>query len=256
MLIVDADVHLSPTNEGGVGITIEELIAQMDAAGVDRALAWLQPPYLRHTDEANAYVAQATRQHPDRIIGFGWVDPHLGLDAGRETIRRCLNEYGFHGIKLNGAQNSFFIDHPTLALPVVDEIARAGTVLALHVGADAFEHTHPFRVGKLARLYPEMPILMVHMGGVGHADLTAAALEIAQEHDNITFIGSAVKSRPILRAVRTLGPQRLCFGSDTPFEYMHVELARYRALLTSELSEAELAGVLGGNILRVLGLDA
>jgi predicted TIM-barrel fold metal-dependent hydrolase len=256
MVIVDADVHLSPAREGGVGMTVQELLLQMDRAGVDRALAWLQPPYLRQTDEANAYVWQATQAHPERIIGFGWVDPHLGLDAARETIRRCLGEYGFHGVKLNGAQNSFFIDDPALAIPVVEEIALAGTVLALHVGADAFEHTHPFRVGKLAQRYPELPILMVHMGGVGHADLTAAAIEIAQQHRNITLIGSAVKSRPILRAVQVLGAERLCFGSDTPFEYMHVELARYRALLTGEVSDNDLAGILGGNILRVLGLDA
>lgn len=255
-MIVDADVHLSPTNEGGIGITIEELLRRMDRSGVDKALAWLQPPYLRQTDDANRYVFEATQAHPERIIGFGWVDPHLGLDAGRETIKRSLGEYGFHGVKLNGAQNSFIIDEPTTAMPLIEDIAAAGTVLALHVGADAFEQTHPWRVGKIAARFPELRILMVHMGGVGHADLTSSAIEIAQEHPNIMLLASAVKTRPILKALHTVGPARICWGSDTPFDPMHVELARFRAILDGEVTDDEAAAILGGNILRFLNLQA
>lgn len=254
-MIVDADVHLSPTNEGGLGITYEELIRRMERSGVDKALAWLQPPYLRETDAANHYVWEATQAHPERIIGFGWVDPHLGLDAGRATIERSLGEYGFHGVKLNGAQNSFIIDEPTTTMPLIAQIAEAGSVLALHVGADAFENTHPYRVGKIAKRFPDLRILMVHMGGVGHADISASAIEIAQEHPNIMLLASAVKTRPILKALRTVGPERLCWGSDTPFDPMHVELARFRAILDGEVTDEQAAGVLGCNILRFLGIE-
>jgi uncharacterized protein len=253
-MIVDADVHLSPTNEGGIGITTDELIRRMDRSGVDKALAWLQPPYMRQTDDANHYVWEATQAYPERIIGFGWVDPHFGLEAGRETIRRSLGEYGFHGVKLNGAQNSFIIDEPRVALPLIEQIAEAGSVLALHVGADAFEDTHPYRVGRIAARFPDLRILMVHMGGVGHADLTCSAIEIAQEHPNIMLLSSAVKTRPILKALHTLGPERICWGSDTPFDPMHVELARFRAMLDGEVTDEQAAGVLGGNILRFLGI--
>ncbi|MGI8643128.1 MAG: amidohydrolase family protein, partial [Thermomicrobiales bacterium] len=70
----------------------------------------------------------------------------------------------------------------------------------------------------------------------------------------ITLIGSTVKARPILTAIKTLGADRVCFGSDTPFELMHVELAKYRALLEGEVTEEEQGGVLGGNIARLLAL--
>jgi hypothetical protein len=59
------------------------------------------------------------------------------------AARRCVEEYGFYGVKLNGAQNSFYIDDPALSIPVIDEVARLGSRLAFHVGADAFEQTHP-----------------------------------------------------------------------------------------------------------------
>ena len=253
-MIIDADVHISPTFESGNSITIEELLERMDKAGVDKALTWLQPPYLRHIDASNEYVYRATKDHPDRILGFGWADPNLGVDSAKNMVKKCIYEYGFHGVKLNGAQNSFYIDDLKLSIPVIEEIAKTGKVLAFHVGGDAYEHTHPFRVGKVAKLFPELKILMVHMGGAAFADLSNAAIEIAGQHLNITLIGSAVRAIPILKAVKTLGADRVCFGSDTPFELMHVEVAKYNALLDGEVTPEEKELIMGGNIARILGL--
>ena len=170
-------------------------------------------------------------------------------------MKRCVEEYGFYGVKLNGAQNSYYIDDPELSLPIIEEIAQTGKLLAFHVGTDAFEATHPFRVAKIARMFPEVQILMVHMGGVGYKDLSNAAIEMAQECPNLTLIGSAVRAVAVLQAVKTLGAQRVCFGSDTPFALMHVEVAKYHALLTGEVTPAEQHAVMGGNIARVMGLD-
>ena len=255
-MIIDADVHISPTPQGGNSISADELLRRMDRAGVDKAVTWLQPPYVRdEIDAGNAYVARAMRAHPDRILGFGWADPNLGVERAIADARRAVEEYGFHGVKLNGAQNGYPIDDPHLALPVIEQVARSGAILALHVGADAYDHTHPSRVAAIARAYPDLRILVVHMGGVAFPDLSAAAIVVAGEHPNLTLVGSAVRSIPILRAIRALGADRVCFGSDTPFELMHVELARYRALLDGELSEAEQGQVLGGNIARLFGSD-
>ncbi len=253
-MIIDADCHISPTPEGEGSISADELLRRMDRAGVDMALTWLQPPYMREVGPANAYVARAMADHPDRILGFGWADPHLGIGKAKDEVRRCIEEFGLHGVKLNGAQNSFYVDDPALSLPLVEEVAARGSILAFHVGADAFEQTHPFRVAKVARLFPDLPILMAHMGGVGHADLTNAAVEFADQCPNLTLIGSAVRTGAILKAIGTLGPGRLCFGSDTPFELMHVERARYDAMLEGVLEDDGKALVMGANIERLFRL--
>lgn len=252
-MIIDADTHISPTGEDAFAITYDELIRRMDRAGVDKALTWLRPPYLREIDVSNAYVHQAVKAFPDRILGFGWADPNLGVEKAKDAVRQCIYEYSFYGVKLNGAQNSFCIDDPRLSLPVIEEIAKTGKLLAFHVGADAFEQTHPFRVAKIARLFPKLGILMVHMGGVGHADLTNAAIEMAQECPNLVLIGSGVRFEAVLKAVKTIGADRVCFGSDTPFSLMHVSVAAYQALLKGETTPLEQAQVMAGNIARVLG---
>jgi predicted TIM-barrel fold metal-dependent hydrolase len=253
-VIIDADVHISPINEDGNSISVEELLKRMEQAGVDKAVAWLQPPYMREVYQGNEYIYRAMKQYPDKILGFGWVDPNLGVEKAKEMVKKCIYDYGFFGVKLNGAQNNFYIDDPKLSIPVIEELVKTGKLLAFHVGADAYEQTHPFRVGKIAKQFPQQQILMVHMGGASFADLSNAAIEIAQENPNLTLIGSAIRSIPILKAIKTLGASRVCFGSDTPFELMHVEVAKYRALLDGEVSEEEKQQIMTGNIIRLFGL--
>ena len=253
-MIIDADTHVSPTGEDAMAITYDELVRRMDRADVDKALTWLRPPYMREIAESNAYVYEATQQHPNRILGFGWADPHLGVERSKDDVKRCIYDYGFHGVKLNGAQNSYYIDDPKLSLPLVEEIAKTGRLLAFHVGTDAYETTHPFRVAKVARMFPGLKILMAHMGGVAHHDLSNAAIEMAEECPNLILIGSAVRARAILRAIKTLGAGRVCFGSDTPFELMHVEVAKYHALLDGEVTFQEKQQVMGGNIACLMEL--
>jgi len=252
-MIIDADTHLSPP-AGGLNIQADELVRRMDYSGVDKAIAWLQPAYFPDVDAGNALVYDSVKKYPDRILGFGWADPHYGLDAAKDQAKRCLEQYGFYGVKLNGAQNRFFIDNQDMALPLIEEIVKLGGNLAFHIGTDGLEATHPFRLGKIARRYPETRILAVHMGGVAFHDLSSAMIEVASEHSNITLVGSGVRAVNILRAIKTLGAVRVCFGSDTPYALMHVELAMYRALLQDEVSESEKELVLGGNIARLFGI--
>jgi len=250
-MIIDADTHITPT---GNPFSSDELIAAMDRAGVDMALTWLRPDYVgREIEGHNAYVYQAMREHPDRILGFGWADPTVGVDHAIDVVKRCVFDYGFYGVKLNGAQNDFFIDDPHLSMPVVDEIAKTGKLLAFHIGVDAYEQTHPFRAAKIAKMYPDMPILMVHMGQ-HDAGMNHAVIEIARENANMFLVGSHAPYSAVLQAIRALGADRVCFGSDAPFLMMHVELAMHKALLEHEVSDKEKEDVLGGNIIRLFGL--
>jgi hypothetical protein len=252
MLIIDADTHIAPT---GGAFTIEEHLARMERAGIDKTLTWLKPDYEGEGIEGHlAYVDEAVQRYPDKILGFGWADPTVGVEHARRMVRRCVEDYGFYGVKLNGAQNDYIIDDPDLALPVVEEIAKTGAMLAFHIGPDAYENTHPLRAEKIARRYPELPILMVHMG-MTDRDMNRAVVEVAGRCPNMYLIGSATDDKAVLYAIQELGADRVLFGTDAPFRRPHVIRAMYEAALRYEVSEAEAAQVMGGNAARLFGLE-
>jgi predicted TIM-barrel fold metal-dependent hydrolase len=251
MKIIDADTHIAPT---GGEFTLEEHLKRMERAGVDKTLTWLRPDYRGEEIEGhNRYVYDAMRQYPDKILGFGWADPTVSVEHAKHMVKVCTEEYGLYGVKLNGAQNDYTIDDPQLALPVIDAIAKAGTILAFHIGPDAYERTHPLRARKIALLYPELPILMVHMG-MTNWDMNRAVVEVAQECPNMTLIGSATDDKAILYAIKVLGATRVCFGSDAPFRRPHIVKAMYNALLEDDVTVTEAELVMGGNIARLLAL--
>ncbi|MCD8351953.1 MAG: amidohydrolase family protein [Planctomycetaceae bacterium] len=252
-MIIDADTHISPTRESGNSLLVEELIERMDAAGVEKALTWIQPPYIRsRLDDSLRYLYDSTRRFPERLIGFGWVDPNLGLQNGFDTIKRCVEEYGFHGVKLNGAQNTFYLDDEAVSLPLVEAVVRLGKPVAFHCGADVRDYTHPSLIATVAKRFPEAKFIMVHMGGASFDDFSRAAIAAAKECPNITLIGSAIRTIPLLRAIRELGSERIAFGSDTPFELMYLEVAKYRAFIDAELSPEDGENLMWRTIATVL----
>jgi predicted TIM-barrel fold metal-dependent hydrolase len=251
-MIIDADCHISSHKFDGLAITADELVEQMDRAGVDKALVWLKPPYNKDIAPENKAVYEATKKYPDRLLGFGWTNPRLGKDVALDTIKQCFEEYGLLGIKFNGAQDDYVIDDPAI-MPFIEVATRYGKPVAFHIGSDFFENTHPYRLGHIAATFPETQFIMIHMGGARLPALDRSAIETTQKYDNIIIIGSAIPATAILRAINTLGSDRICFGSDMPFRLMHVELAKYRALMR-DLDETDQVKILGGNIAHLLNL--
>lgn len=256
-MIIDADTHIAPS---GGEFGLEHHMEEMERAGIDKTVTWLQPGYEGVEIETyNAYVFEAVRRYPDRILGFGWADPTVGVDHAKAMVKTCIEEYGFYGVKLNGAQNDYFIDDPSLSLPVIEEIAKFGKPLAFHIGPDAYEKTHPLRAARVSELFPELTILMVHMGMCDRI-MNDGVIEVAGRCPNMFLVGSETTETAVLKAVGILGARRICFGSDDPFHSMHVALATYKALLgravlNGEIAEAQEDLIMGGNIVRLFGLE-
>lgn len=251
-MIIDADCHVSSQKFDSLAIMAGDLIEIMDRAGVDQALIWLKPPYDRNIDPENQTVYTAAQVYPGRFLPVGWTNPRLGRQRAVEAIRQCYEGYGFLGIKFNGAQDEYVIDDDRLVMPLIELAAGYGKPIAFHIGADSPENTHPYRLRRIAQAFPEITFLMVHMGGAGHPELAHSAIEVAQACPNVMLIGSAIDEGYVLLALKTLGADRVCFGSDTPFGLMHVRLAMYRALLR-DFSPQDQEKVLGRNIARALG---
>jgi predicted TIM-barrel fold metal-dependent hydrolase len=255
---IDCDTHLGlHPHSSGVTTTMEQLIEIMDQAEVSMATSWPNFPYdPNYLEDNNRYVYESTLKYPDRIIGFGWVEPKFGLKKALDLTKRCMEEYGLRGVKMNAANFGLRYDDLELVAPVVEEVAKHNGVMVLHTAVNAIEGSHPFRTRKMAKLYPETPMWLVHIGGWSFGeDFSDACAEVALECPNISLLGSDIKNQSIVKVIKKVGSTRVMFASDAPYNYMHVEKDRYEALLRHELTEEEIDNVMYKNVAGVLNLS-
>ena len=73
----------------------EQVVAQMDFAGIDRAVIQHDRLYGRLDD----YLADAVRKYPDRLVVLGMVDEWRGGEPGElERLKRQVKDLGFSGL--------------------------------------------------------------------------------------------------------------------------------------------------------------
>ena len=247
----DADTHMSPYSNFEESIHAEQWEQKMAAAGVSKALAWLLPQGVDDVSESNAYLFEQAAKNP-RILPFGWANVGEGVEKAKADAKKCLVEYGFKGVKLNGAQNEYYIDSPE-ALAVIQVIVENGGIVAFHIGADYPQYTDPARAAVCAERYPDTPILMVHMGGSGQPDVSEHVIDVAKNHPNMYLIGSAIGVDRVKNAIDLLGPDRVLFGSDTPFYSLEENKKAYLEML-SQYDESVLRKVMGENARKLFNL--
>lgn len=250
-MIFDADTHMSPYKNFDKSIDAAQWSELIDEAGVDKALCWLLPQGVDDVSESNKYLYENSKKYV-KMLPFGWANVREGLDKAIFDARQCVEEFGFVGVKLNGAQNAYNIDGPE-AMKVAEEIAKLNGIIAFHIGADEPDFTNPKRAANVARAFPEMPVIMVHMGGAGSPDCSDLVIEVAKENPNMTLVGSAINASKVGNAIKALGSTRVMFGSDIPFASLSQCISSYHKMLTA-FDEKTAQDVLWNNAVNLFKL--
>lgn len=230
-MIFDADTHMSPYKNFPEAPSAQELDAILENAHVDKAVCWLLPQGVDDVSESNRYIYQNCKNLP-RFVPFGWANVMEGEEKAVRDAITCLDEYGFRGVKINGAQNYYPIDCLP-AMHVCEEIAKRKGIIAFHIGYDEPLMTSPFRAATVANAFPETPVLMIHMGGASPCEKNNArtVIDVAKLCPNMLLIGSAIGTADVRTAIDELGPQRVMFGSDAPFNDPAKCIADYQEML-------------------------
>ncbi|NJK98053.1 MAG: amidohydrolase family protein [Bacteroidales bacterium] len=237
----------------GRPVSAEDLMDEMNMAGVDMALIWQNPAATVYKNdpeadynallEANRYIFNTAVKHPNRFIPAGWTDPKsLGPQLAKKLVKVCVQEFGFAIVKMNPAQNAFPIDSQPVT-EVFDYIVSLGAVPAFHFGADT-EFTPAEGLGNLAKRFPEHPLIGVHMGGGGASypiaeDLYQKARQLGLEFPNIRFILSAKRDTHIESDLITYTlagepyASNIFCGSDAPYGRMTWNFGGYRSMFGS-----------------------
>ena len=245
MMIFDAHAHL-PLREGAVS----RLLLTLDANEISRAIVVaggsLTPERLARqinegggvdVDIDNAAVLRGCEESNGRLIPFHFANPY------RDAVDYAREGRAFRGLKLGPAVHG---------IPLTDERHAALVAVARDFGHPVYLHClarSGFRVEDLVVLaarFSDVTFILGH-AGIGNADYSAA--EIIADSPNILFETSGGFSTVIAKAVARLGATRVLFGSEYPLQDPYLEVAKIRRL---DLAGDSIAGILGGNIARVL----
>lgn len=225
----------------GRTFSFDSIVEAMDEAGVDKAVACSLGQNID-----NDYIAGGVEQYPDRIIGFGQVNPR-DTDAVEQT-RVCFEEYDFHGIKLHPTMHGYhFVDHDLLD-PVFEVLAEQGGLAIVNALDDQF--VSPLRIEEIAKDHPDVPVLIAHMGTVW--DVTEAVL-VADRTDNVYLETSCATTLDLTLAYEGVDPEKIVMGTDWPADHFEVQLRKVHDAVPDE-DDRQL--IKGGNMARLLGIDS
>lgn len=239
-MIIDAHTHIG--NFGGffnVGVSESEYIALMDEFQVDLSVCCALP---------NQLVRELAANHPDRVIGIVWLNPNDGEKA-LDELRVAVQDWGFRGIKLHPLIHAFLPNDPMM-YPIMEEARRLNVPVFIHSGHPPF--SLPWSIGELAENFPEVKIVMIHMGH-GHGVYIQAAIDTARRYQNLYLETSGMPMHTKIReAYEVVGETRVMYGSDIPFHHPSVEMQKVRV---SGLTPSEQHRVFYENIAGVLNMQ-
>jgi len=180
------------------------------------------------------YVADYVALHPDQLIGFLSLDPtQLGWE---DELRFGHQELKLRGIKLMPMYAGFRPDEPRLDA-LWGYAQRHHLPVLLHTGTTfvaqaPLEFTLPRHLDPVATRFPDVPIIMAHLGHPYEGECVVTA----RKHPNLFADISALHYRPwqfynSLMLVQEYGVwDKVLFGTDYPFTTVDATLTGLRGL--------------------------
>lgn len=217
--------------------------------------------------EANDELAEFCRLRPDRLFGCGSLLDPTHPDAPR-TVRRFPG-LGLRALKLYAPQYKAHLND-RLFYPVYEAAAECGLPIIVHFGitVGAFYdllYANPLALSAPGRDFPEITFVIAHFG----AGFLREAMFLAYHTENICVDTSGTNNwrlytpgEPSLEqvfrdALRTFGPQRILFGTDSTWwsgYRTQIVAEQVEVLRRLELSDADRDAILAANARRIFGI--
>ena len=236
---MDFEVYLNTNAPAAERQTaLAELFANEDAAGIEYAVVMPSP-----TPAPSNRALYETACNERRAVLCCQVNPNHG-DAAFDEIRQAATDWGMKVLKIMPAIYQVHLTSP-LAMRLMETARELGLVVNIHSGS---EISHPLAIGALARRFPDVTVLMDHMG---YREWVSDAIEAARDNPNL-YLGTtiaAVEPSTVARAIQELGPERVVYGSNWPNVYSDLAV---EALRRAKFGQATEELLFGGNLARIL----
>jgi len=250
--------------------SIEQLVYEMDSNGVDKAL--IVCAEIEGNPDNNQYVHEKTKAYGDRFVyavdvDSRWKDSYHSAGAA-DRLERAVKRWhpvAFTHYLLDDADEGVWL-HSEAGMAFFEVAASHGLIASIHCLPG-----HQAHIRKLAALFPQLRILIHHLG---HPKViepeTQAEVLASASCDNVYIKVSGFYNgttqpkwdypladvQPVLQGIyRRYGADRLLWGSDYPvcrWYYSHrqaIEIVRHHCRF---ISSQDLDKIMGKNLAGIL----
>ena len=233
--------------------TLEGFVAEVRESGITTAVVvGRDTPSL---SISNDRIKEITAPHKE-LIGKASVDPQThGIKAVLAEIERATKQLGLRGINVEpGFGNPAVPADDPQFLPVYDACAQLGLPVFIMSGPTTpnFEHTDPAPIGRIARQFPNLNIVVYH----GCYPYVNEIIGVAFRYENVNLVPDMYIFQPgsnlYVEAANTFLRDQLLFATSYPFRAMRQTVDDF---LNLGFNEEVLDKVLYQNAERVLNLS-
>ena len=241
------------------GQSIEELLKEMDEAGVDKLILsafHYRGEWVLSNEEVAAYVSQ----YPDRFIGAGAVNVMQKPMEVAAQVEYMAKELNMCCVRLEpymcGDGMTGLPPNDKHFWPVYMKCSELGIAMAVQVGHTGpllpSECGRPIYLDEVALAFPDMVILGCHGGQPWHEEM----MTLAWKHPNVYLETSARSPRQwpesMVKFAKTWGQDKVIWATDYPLLSFDRTLTELEDL---GVSDEIYRKIVRANIVRALQLD-
>jgi len=151
--------------------SVEEMLAEMDEAGVERVMMlaikmWSQHDHALITDTSIEEVYEVMKKANGRVIGGAGYNP-FRIKESLEDIERAVKEYGFKYVWFHAISFGMRFDDRR-CYPLYAKCLELGITVGMQTGHSAevltSEPGHPMAADNVAIEFPDLTIILTHTG--------------------------------------------------------------------------------------------
>jgi predicted TIM-barrel fold metal-dependent hydrolase len=229
--------------------TAQELITEMDAAGVQMAVLTL------HADRPSKTLLGYAELHPDRFAYSVLLDPSRGMKAVRQLDALARS----HDVRIARVIPSLHGAPPSdrMYYPLYAKCVELGLPVSINTGIPPHglpaRHQDPIHIDDVCLFFPELTVIMAN----GADPWWDVAMRLMTRFEHLYLMTSAFAPRylpsSLVQFMNTRGMHKVMFATDFPFLTMSRCMTEAKALA---LREDALRRYLHGNAADVLGARA
>lgn len=196
------------------GTTLEQLIDEMDEAGVERGV--LCAGYGDVDDVP--WVNEALDKHPERFAGSIVIHPSTGMDGVRR-LESLVKNHNYRMVRFLAFDTQLPYDSYQY-FPFYAKAIELDILVGVNVGIPGpkvpGKHQHPLALDEICYYLPELKVVMSHGGD----PWAALCVKLMLKWENLYYMSSAWAPRhipkEIIHYLNTRGTNKVMWASDYP----------------------------------------